>query len=168
MGFLKMIRVFMASFAHRSFWFKNQWCLFSLKDVLKVVKNSEISTKHLHKDTLRCKYVNIPLKINRSLSLVNEESYLFVVEIDEPVFFMNNMRPKAIAHKNMPVGVELDIQKLFQTLTDLNIKPSTLSPSFSTASLWTFSWFFTYWIAASRISSEQSKGQSTSAPKRVL
>lgn len=67
----------------------------------------------------------------------------------------------------MPTSTEIGIQEFLHVLSNLNKLLSTCSPSFSSASFRSVSCFLISLIDAYKISSGQSSGQSTSAPKIV-
>lgn len=103
----------------------------------------------------------------QSLRLVDEESNLLELEVHEPILLMHRVATKVVAQDDMPAGTEGLVQEFLQIFSHLSYVECTCSPSLSNASLAYVSCFLISLITASRISSGQSRGQRTSAPKIV-
>lgn len=54
-----------------------------------------------------------------SLSLIDQKSDFFVVEIDESIFLVHSMASKIVTHKDMPVRIKFLVKKLLQILANL-------------------------------------------------
>ena len=47
-----------------------------------------------------------------SLRLVNEESYLFVLKVKEPILLMHRMTPEVVPQNHVPISTVVLVQKL--------------------------------------------------------
>lgn len=77
------------------------------------------------------------------------------------------MASEVVAQDDVPVGTVRSVQELLQILGNLTKGKATCRPSFSSANFKSVSCFLISRMTAYRISSGQSKGHNTSAPKMV-
>jgi hypothetical protein len=102
------------------------------------------------------------------LCLVDEEGDFFELEVQESIFLVHRVAAEVVSQDDVPVETVVFVEVFLEIFGDLAMLGVTCSPSLSSASLSSVYCFLVSRMTASRISSGQSRGMRTSAPKMVL